>query len=65
FGMRDPSWLSWFGNAGRLDPAATGPDAADGASTEDYLAAIARARPTVTPAMIEEFGADITSHARV
>ncbi|MCP3818184.1 bifunctional GNAT family N-acetyltransferase/ATP-binding protein [Streptomyces sp. A3M-1-3] len=35
-----------------------------GASTGDYLAAIAQCRPTVTPAMIDEFGADITAHAR-
>jgi transitional endoplasmic reticulum ATPase len=35
-----------------------------GASTEDYLAAIARCRPTVTPAMIDDFDADITAHAR-
>ncbi|MFI2345702.1 ATP-binding protein [Streptomyces sp. NPDC019443] len=35
-----------------------------GASTEDCLSAIAQCRPTVTPAMIEEFGADITAHAR-
>ncbi|MFF4953210.1 ATP-binding protein [Streptomyces chattanoogensis] len=35
-----------------------------GASTEDYLAAIAQCRPTVTPAMVEEFEADITAHAR-
>ncbi|WP_371500653.1 bifunctional GNAT family N-acetyltransferase/ATP-binding protein [Kitasatospora sp. NBC_00374] len=36
-----------------------------GATTEDYLAAIAQCRPTVTPAMVEEFTADIGSHARV
>lgn len=36
-----------------------------GAGTEDYLAAIAQCRPTVTPAMTEEFGADITAHARL
>ncbi|WP_431681542.1 ATP-binding protein [Kitasatospora sp. KL5] len=36
-----------------------------GAGTEDYLAAIAQCRPTVTPAMTEEFTADIGSHARV
>ncbi|MFD9207153.1 ATP-binding protein [Streptomyces sioyaensis] len=35
-----------------------------GASTEDYLAALARCRPTVTAAMLDEFGADITAHAR-
>ncbi|MGG2461129.1 ATP-binding protein [Streptomyces sp. RGM 3693] len=35
-----------------------------GASTEDYLAAIGQCRPTVTPAMIDEFSADITAHAR-
>lgn len=38
---------------------------APGATTEDYLAAIARSRPTVTPALIEEFTADIATHARV
>ncbi|GAA5015360.1 bifunctional GNAT family N-acetyltransferase/ATP-binding protein [Kitasatospora paranensis] len=36
-----------------------------GATTDDYLAAIAQCRPTVTPAMIEQFTADIASHARV
>lgn len=36
-----------------------------GASTGDYLAAIAQCRPTVTPAMTEEFSADITAHARL
>ncbi|GAA2747676.1 bifunctional GNAT family N-acetyltransferase/ATP-binding protein [Kitasatospora cinereorecta] len=41
-----------------------GPDSA-GATTDDYRAAIAGCRPTVTPAMIEEFTADIGSHARV
>ncbi len=40
-------------------------DGTEGASTEDYLAAIGQARPTVTPAMVEEFAADITTHARV
>ncbi|WP_336048379.1 ATP-binding protein [Streptomyces sp. CA2R101] len=35
-----------------------------GASTEDYLTAIDRCRPTVTPRMIDEFSADITAHAR-
>ncbi|NUK24593.1 ATP-binding protein [Streptomyces lunaelactis] len=35
-----------------------------GASTEDYLAAVAQCRPTVTPEMIDQFGADITAHAR-
>ncbi|GES32524.1 bifunctional GNAT family N-acetyltransferase/ATP-binding protein [Streptomyces angustmyceticus] len=35
-----------------------------GASTEDYLAAIAQCRPTVTPEMVDEFSADITAHAR-
>ncbi|MFD0272926.1 ATP-binding protein [Kitasatospora sp. NPDC127111] len=43
----------------------TAPDGTEGASTADYLTAIRAARPTVTPAMVEEFGADITSHARV
>ncbi|MGP3981622.1 ATP-binding protein [Streptomyces sp. KR80] len=36
-----------------------------GAGTEDYLAALAQCRPTVTPAMIDEFTADISAHARV
>ncbi len=44
--------------AGAGDPRALG------ASTEDYLAAIAQCRPTVTPEMIDQFGADITAHAR-
>ncbi|AZM87803.1 MULTISPECIES: ATP-binding protein [Streptomyces] len=35
-----------------------------GAGTEDYLAAVAQCRPTVTPAMTGEFQADITAHAR-
>ncbi|KPC59865.1 ATP-binding protein [Streptomyces chattanoogensis] len=42
----------------------TGAQGRLGASTEDYLAAIAQCRPTVTPAMVEEFEADITAHAR-
>ncbi|MCX4744059.1 bifunctional GNAT family N-acetyltransferase/ATP-binding protein [Kitasatospora sp. NBC_01287] len=42
-----------------------GPPESAGASTEDYLAATARCRPTVTPAMIEEFTADIATHARI
>ncbi|MFE6132523.1 ATP-binding protein [Streptomyces sp. NPDC056437] len=36
-----------------------------GAGTEDYLTAISACRPTVTTEMIEQFGADITAHARV
>ncbi|MDH6131002.1 transitional endoplasmic reticulum ATPase [Kitasatospora sp. MAA4] len=36
-----------------------------GATTADYLAAIAGCRPTVTPAMIDEFTADIATHARI
>ncbi|MGW0546071.1 ATP-binding protein [Streptomyces altiplanensis] len=44
--------------AGAGDPRALG------AGTEDYLAAIAQCRPTVTPEMIDQFGADITAHAR-
>ncbi len=36
-----------------------------GAGTDDYLAAIAQCRPTVTAEMIDQFGADITAHARV
>lgn len=35
-----------------------------GATTEDYLAALALAKPTVTPGMLEDFRADITRHAR-
>ncbi|GAA2135654.1 hypothetical protein GCM10009760_14470 [Kitasatospora kazusensis] len=46
------------------DPGACEPDGV-GATTADYLAAIARCRPTVTPDLIEAFTADITSHARV
>ncbi|MFH8621587.1 ATP-binding protein [Streptomyces vietnamensis] len=41
-----------------------GDDPAPGASTADYLEAIAECRPTVTPEMIEQFAADITAHAR-
>jgi SpoVK/Ycf46/Vps4 family AAA+-type ATPase len=37
---------------------------AAGASTEDYLAAIAQCRPTVTPELVDAFVADIGSHAR-
>ncbi|MEY9966936.1 transitional endoplasmic reticulum ATPase [Streptacidiphilus sp. MAP12-16] len=37
----------------------------DGASTHDYLTALSHCRPTVTPEMIEEFTADIASHARL
>ncbi|MBT2488307.1 GNAT family N-acetyltransferase [Streptomyces sp. ISL-96] len=44
--------------------AGTGDPRALGASTDDYLAAIAQCRPTVTPAMIDQFDADITAHAR-
>lgn len=47
-----------------LETIGTGERGAPGADTEDYLAAIVQCRPTVTPAMIEEFGADITAHAR-
>ncbi|MFI6059394.1 ATP-binding protein [Streptomyces sp. NPDC051286] len=36
-----------------------------GADTDDYLAALRQCRPTVTPAVIAEFTADITTHARV
>ncbi|MGW1089030.1 ATP-binding protein [Streptomyces sp. NPDC002596] len=36
-----------------------------GAHTDDYLAALRQCRPTVTPAVIAEFTADITTHARV
>ncbi|MFE7775041.1 GNAT family N-acetyltransferase [Streptomyces sp. NPDC057445] len=35
-----------------------------GAGTDDYLAAIAQCRPTVTPEMIDRFEEDITAHAR-
>ncbi|MFC8919061.1 ATP-binding protein [Streptomyces sp. NPDC047821] len=47
------------GLAERGEPART-----PGASTEDYLEAVAQCRPTVTPEMIDQFGADITAHAR-
>ncbi|MCK7624531.1 bifunctional GNAT family N-acetyltransferase/ATP-binding protein [Streptomyces sp. RS10V-4] len=47
-----------------LEAVGTGDRGRPGASTEDYLAAIAQSRPTVTPAMIDEFTADITAHAR-
>ncbi|WP_037606590.1 ATP-binding protein [Streptacidiphilus rugosus] len=40
-------------------------DAEAGASTADYLDAIAASRPTVTTAMVEAFRADIGSHARL
>ncbi|NUS54801.1 MAG: ATP-binding protein, partial [Streptomycetaceae bacterium] len=36
-----------------------------GAGTEDFLHAVAQCRPTVTPAMVTDFRADITTHARV
>ncbi|MFJ8041767.1 ATP-binding protein [Kitasatospora sp. NPDC096147] len=42
------------------DPAATA-----GATTADYLAAIADCRPTVTPELVADFEADITTHARL
>ncbi|MCB5166726.1 bifunctional GNAT family N-acetyltransferase/ATP-binding protein [Streptomyces bambusae] len=35
-----------------------------GATTADYLAAVAAGRPTATPALLEAFAADITTHAR-
>ncbi|MGW6062113.1 ATP-binding protein [Streptomyces sp. NPDC055189] len=35
-----------------------------GATTADYLEAIAQSRPTVTPQMINQFESDITTHAR-
>ncbi|WP_093800351.1 ATP-binding protein [Streptomyces sp. Wb2n-11] len=44
--------------------AGAGDPRAPGASTEDYLAAIAQCRPTVTPEMVDQFGADITAYAR-
>lgn len=37
----------------------------EGATTDDYLAAIRQCRPSVTPAMAQEFTADITTHARI
>ncbi|WP_328321520.1 ATP-binding protein [Streptomyces sp. NBC_00388] len=41
-------------------------DSADaGAHTGDYLSALRQCRPTVTPAAIAEFNADITTHARL
>ncbi|MEY9944989.1 ATP-binding protein [Kitasatospora sp. GAS1066B] len=43
----------------------TGPGQPAGAGTDDYLGAIGQCRPTVTAAMIEEFTADIGSHARL
>jgi transitional endoplasmic reticulum ATPase len=36
-----------------------------GAGTEDYLAAVAQCRPTVTPGMVADFQVDIATHARV
>ncbi|MEV6007912.1 bifunctional GNAT family N-acetyltransferase/ATP-binding protein [Streptomyces sp. NPDC051976] len=36
-----------------------------GAGTADYLDALSHCRPTVTPAMIDQFTADIASHARL
>ncbi|MFC4330363.1 ATP-binding protein [Streptomyces andamanensis] len=36
-----------------------------GARTDDYLTALGQCRPTVTPAVIDEFTSDITSHARI
>ncbi|MGE6737454.1 ATP-binding protein, partial [Streptomyces sp. NPDC059900] len=50
-----------------LVPAGGGPAAAGalpGATTADYLQAIAQCRPTVTPEMIDQFESDITTHAR-
>ncbi|WP_084960996.1 ATP-binding protein [Thermoactinospora rubra] len=41
------------------------PDGPAGAGTADYLWAIGQCKPTVTPAMIERFTADIASHARL
>ncbi|KJY23915.1 ATPase AAA, partial [Streptomyces katrae] len=43
---------------------ARGAAAQPGATTADYLEAVAQCRPTVTPAMTGEFHADITAHAR-
>ncbi|WP_214324308.1 ATP-binding protein [Nonomuraea sediminis] len=40
-------------------------DVPAGASTTDYLEAIGQCRPTVTATMIDDFSADITSHARL
>ncbi|MFI9274253.1 ATP-binding protein [Kitasatospora sp. NPDC052896] len=42
-----------------------GPVEAAGATTEDYLVAIERCRPTVTPAMVDAFTADIATYARI
>jgi GNAT superfamily N-acetyltransferase len=36
-----------------------------GADTQDYLAAVAQCRPTVTPGMVADFQVDIATHARV
>ncbi|MDV9190185.1 hypothetical protein R6L23_18555 [Streptomyces sp. SR27] len=41
-----------------------GDGSAPGASTVDYLEAIAECRPTVTPEMVEQFASYITTHAR-
>jgi len=34
-------------------------------TTQDYLEAISRTRPTLTPAMVDAFNADIESFARL
>ncbi|WP_433238741.1 AAA family ATPase [Streptosporangium sp. CA-135522] len=48
-----------------LTTAGQSPEIPAGAGTADYLAAIGQCRPTVTPTMIDEFTADIASHARL
>ncbi|MCQ4081223.1 bifunctional GNAT family N-acetyltransferase/ATP-binding protein [Streptomyces sp. RB6PN25] len=41
------------------------PERQDGATTDDYLTALKQCRPTVTSGMVDEFIADISSHARI
>jgi transitional endoplasmic reticulum ATPase len=40
-------------------------DGDDGPVTDDYLAVLARLRPTVTSEVLDEFGHDITSLSRM
>ena len=56
---RDPAGRRPGGPEDSLD------DGPAGASTDDYLAALGQCRPTVTPAMIDEFTEDISTHARL
>jgi len=48
-----------------LGEAPAGPAGPAGASTEDYLGAIAQCRPTATPELLAAFAEDIGSHARL